>query len=122
MIDISQKQNLTLYSDETSKFGKSYEVFVVSDEDKNSYVLGLREMQCKGSETVVDTLKEILHDINEICAEKDIDDCSVGFKLLTNIKKHNVRQGKHREKISNAFGRIQNPNFKSCYSRLGITI
>jgi len=86
MKDISQKTNLTLYSDETSKYGKSYEVFAVTDESKNSYLLGLREMHCKSSETVLDTLKEILHDINDLCSEKEKDDNSVGFKLLTSIK------------------------------------
>ncbi|CAG2254240.1 unnamed protein product [Mytilus edulis] len=85
MQDISKKTNLTLYSDATSKYGKSFEVFAVSDDQKNSYLLGLREMQCKSSETVLDTLKEILHDINEMC-DKHENDQSVGYKLLTNIK------------------------------------
>ncbi|CAG2190073.1 unnamed protein product [Mytilus edulis] len=53
--DLSKKSNLTLYSDETSKFGKSFEVFAVTDEDKHSYLLGLREMSCKSSETVLET-------------------------------------------------------------------
>lgn len=75
-----------MYSDETSKYGKSYEVFAVTDESKNSYLLGLREMHCKSSETVLDTLKEILHDNNDLCSEKEKDDNSVGFKLLTSIK------------------------------------
>ena len=54
----SDKKNLTLYSDETSKFGKSYEVFAVTDEHKNIYLLGLREMNCKSLETVLETLKK----------------------------------------------------------------
>lgn len=41
-------------------------------------------MHCKSSETVLDTLKEIIHDINDLCSEKD--DNSVGFTLLTSIK------------------------------------
>ncbi|CAC5405965.1 unnamed protein product [Mytilus coruscus] len=78
---LSKKSNLTLYSDETSKFGKSFEVFAVTDEDKNNYLLGLREMNCKSSETVLETFKDILQDFNDLC---DGDD--VGFKVLTAIK------------------------------------
>ncbi|XP_063415652.1 uncharacterized protein LOC134697357 [Mytilus trossulus] len=79
--DLSKKSNLTLYSDETSKFGKSFEVFAVTDEDKHSYLLGLREMSCKSSETVLETFKDILQDFNELCDGND-----VGFKVLTGIK------------------------------------
>ncbi|KAJ8304092.1 hypothetical protein KUTeg_017675 [Tegillarca granosa] len=56
--EISEKKNLTLYSDETSKFGKSFEVFAVTDEDKTSYLLGLREMYSKRADSVLDTFKE----------------------------------------------------------------
>lgn len=79
--DMSKKSNLTLYSDETSKLGKSFEVFAVTDEDKNSYLLGLREMKCKSSETVLETFKDILQDFNGLCIGND-----VGFKVLTAIK------------------------------------
>ncbi|KAJ8307728.1 hypothetical protein KUTeg_014723 [Tegillarca granosa] len=82
---ISEKKNLTLYSDETSKFGKSFEVFAVTDEDKTSYLLGLREMYSKRADSVLDTFKEVLNDINVTC--NDITDTdSAGYKLLTNIK------------------------------------
>jgi len=79
--EVLNKNNLTLYSDETSKFGKSYEVFAVTDEQKNSYLLGLREMNCKSSETVLETFKETLQDFNDLCS-----DHAVGFKLMTAIK------------------------------------
>jgi hypothetical protein len=85
MKEIAGKSNLTLYSDETSKYGKSFEVFAVTDEQKNSYLLGLREMQCKSSETVLDTLKQILNDINEMCDRSENEE-TVGYKLLTRIK------------------------------------
>lgn len=41
---ISESINLKFYSDETSKFGRSFEIFAVTDSDRNSYLLGLREM------------------------------------------------------------------------------
>lgn len=44
---ISESKNLTLYSDETSKFGRSFEVFAVTDSDKNSYLLGMCERDLK---------------------------------------------------------------------------
>jgi len=44
---IAEKINLTYYLDETSKYGKSFKVFAVTDKEKNSYVLGLREMYSK---------------------------------------------------------------------------
>jgi hypothetical protein len=75
MKEIAEKSTLTLYSDETSKYGKSFELFAVSDEQKNIYLLGFRVMECKSSETVLDTLNQILNDINEICErEKTLED------------------------------------------------
>ncbi|CAC5385261.1 unnamed protein product [Mytilus coruscus] len=85
--DLSKKSNLTLYSDETSKFGKSFEVFAVTDEDKNSYLLGLREMNCKSSETVLETFKDILQDFNDLCDGND-----VGFKDETDVMTIQVLQ------------------------------
>lgn len=37
-------KNTTLYSDETNKFGKTYNTFLISDDDKNVYCLGFRDM------------------------------------------------------------------------------
>jgi hypothetical protein len=41
-----EKDNLALYSYETSKYSKNLEEFSVTDKDRNSYILGLREMHC----------------------------------------------------------------------------
>jgi hypothetical protein len=60
-----ENENLTLYSDKTSKYSKHFEVFSVTDKDRNSYILGLREMHCKSSTTVLDTFKSILNDIDD---------------------------------------------------------
>lgn len=70
-----------MYSDETSKFGRSLKVFAVTGSDKNSYLLGLREMHSKSSETVLDTLKQILSDIDSVA-----EGTNTGKKILTNIK------------------------------------
>lgn len=37
MKDISESENITLYSDETSKFGKPFEVFAIIDETQKSF-------------------------------------------------------------------------------------
>lgn len=78
---VAEKKDLTLYSDETSKYGRSFEVFAVSDAQKNTYLLGLREMSNKSASTVLDTLKEILNDISEISNGTD-----TGSRILSCIK------------------------------------
>ena len=76
-----EKDNLTLYSYETSKYSKNFEEFSVTDKDRNSYILGLREMHYKSSTTVLDTCKSILNDIDDNTSVSND-----GLKLLANIK------------------------------------
>lgn len=73
-----------MYSDETNKFGKTYNTFLISDEDKNVYCLGLRDMCNKSSHTTLETFKEILSDISEVCNE-NIDN-TIGDKILCNLQ------------------------------------
>lgn len=77
------KENLTLYTDETRKFGKTYNKYIVTDEDKCPYFLGLREMFNKSAQTAFDTLQIILmdlsHDGESECGNK------VGDKVVSNI-------------------------------------
>lgn len=40
MKGISKKTNLTLYSDETSKYGKSFELFAVTDDKIKQLPIG----------------------------------------------------------------------------------
>ena len=53
----------------------------VTDKDRNSYILGLREMYCKSSTTVLATFKSILNDIDDNTSVSND-----GLKLLANIK------------------------------------
>ena len=76
-----EKDNLALYSYETSKYSKNLEEFSVTDKDRNSYILGLREMYCKSSTTVLATFKSILNDIDDNTSVSND-----GLKLLANIK------------------------------------
>lgn len=82
------ESDMTLYTNETSKFGKSYGVFAVTDTAKTTYLLGLREMASKGAKTTLDTFHEILEDINEIFSlrEEKNDENNKGYKILSGIK------------------------------------
>ena len=62
-------KNLTLYGDETRKTGKTYQTFLLSDEDRNLFFLGLRDMYNEASSTILDTFKEILQDVSNAYQE-----------------------------------------------------
>ena len=64
--EVLQKEKDTcLMSDETRKHGDIYEVFAVSDSSNKEWVLGLRDMCSKSSETCLDSLKSVLKDIDD---------------------------------------------------------
>lgn len=44
---------------------------MLTDEEQNSYILGLREMFNKSGQSTLDTLNEILSDINLQCYKKE---------------------------------------------------
>lgn len=80
------QKNICLYGDETRKKGKTYQTFLVSDEEKNLYFLGLRDMYNKASSTTLDTFKEILADISNACEEMlSAGEASRGHHILSNI-------------------------------------
>ena len=76
---LPDKKDTTLYTDETSKFGKAYNVYAVTDDNKTPYLLGLREMSSKSAKTALDTFKEILSDISSVQQSK------AGERILTQI-------------------------------------
>ena len=77
---LGEQKNTCLQSDETRKHGQCYEVFAVRDNDEKEWVLGLRDMLNKGSQTCLDTLKTIVGDISE-STQTD-----VGRKIISQIK------------------------------------
>ena len=77
--ELSEQGNLTLHSDGTSKFGQHYGSFQISVEG-SAYTLGLSEMLTGSAEKTLDTLKQILDDI-ELVAGK-----GTCMNLLANIK------------------------------------
>lgn len=84
----ASKSNTTLYTDETRKNGHTYQTFLITDMDRNSYLLGLREMVNKSGQCTLDRLKEILGDIDYCKMQEEQEEqvrSTVGMKLLTNI-------------------------------------
>jgi len=61
-----QDDSFCLLSDETTKFGKKYEGFHVSDTNGQLWVLGLRNMVTKSGKDTLKTLQDILGDIDEV--------------------------------------------------------
>ena len=64
--EVPQKSNLGLLSDETSKFGRKFEGFHLSDAEGRFYVLGLRDITSKSGQDVLNTFKQILCDIDDM--------------------------------------------------------
>lgn len=84
---LRKKKHTTMYSDETRKFGKTFNSFLLSDDHKNIYMLGLREMSNKSSQTTLDTFKEILSDISDICdSSLENNEISHVYHILCNIR------------------------------------
>ena len=57
--------NVNQLADETSKFGKKFEGFHLSDKQEKLWVLGLRNIVTKGATDTMTTFKEILSDISD---------------------------------------------------------
>ena len=91
--------NLSLQSNETPKFGECYESCIADADDGSSYLLGMRHMADKSAQTCLDTLKEILSDINDTC--RSMGENNVGFKILAKI-----RSSSDRDEISPSCGLI----------------
>ena len=78
---VVEKENLSFYSDETSKFGNKVCGYHVRDEDGHYFTLGLRDLVTKSASDTLETFTEILHDIDEAADNST----SASKKILTNI-------------------------------------
>lgn len=84
---LSKKEDSTIYTDETRKYGKTLEAYLVTDSEQNCYLLGLREMLNKSGVCTLDTFKEILSDITNSCHEKELTgNMNVSYQILANIR------------------------------------
>lgn len=82
--NLAEQKNTCLYGDETRKFGKTYQTFLLSDENKNVYFLGLRDMSDKAASTTLDIFINILDDISDVCEQNNI--TPPGHGILCNIR------------------------------------
>ena len=80
MVELKDEESTTLMSDETRKQGDVYEIFAVRDQTGKNWVLGLKEMVNKSSQSCLDTLKSIINDIDISSTTK------FGQHILCNIK------------------------------------
>ena len=60
-------------SDETSMFSKTYEGFHAVEGSGRIWILGLRQMTTKSGQNALDTLLDILKDINTVSDESEND-------------------------------------------------
>lgn len=51
----ASKSITTLYTGETRKYGHTYQTYLITDMDRNVYLLGLREMVNKSGQYTLDT-------------------------------------------------------------------
>lgn len=86
-LTVGAQQDTCLYGDETRKFGKTYQTFLMSDENKQVYFLGLRDMHDKAASTTLDMFTNILDDISDICETyRNNNITSHGHSILSNIR------------------------------------
>lgn len=78
---IPDKTNLTLYTDETSKYGIKYSGYHVSDQDGSMYVLDMRQLETKSAQNTMNVFQEIREDIQEKTWEAN----STAKKILLKI-------------------------------------
>ena len=70
-----------------ASLAKTYNSYFISDQNKNVYMLGLREMNNKAASTTLDSFKEILSDISDLCDDNlENNKLSSGYHILCNIR------------------------------------
>lgn len=85
--NLATQKNTCLYGDETRKFGKTYQAFLVNDENKKVYFLGLRDMIDKAASTTLDVFINILDDISDVCEQyRQTNVTSPGHSIMCNIR------------------------------------
>ena len=67
----SECQNMTLHSDGTTKFGRSYTTFDVQKSDGQLLVAGMREIGAADAQTQLDLFQEILGEVCDSLENKD---------------------------------------------------
>ena len=83
--NIADRPNTTLGTDETPKNADIFMTYTVTGQDGEAYLLSLRQMASKSAQHTLDTLKETLADITDIC-DKANAGSNIGHKVLCEIR------------------------------------
>ena len=79
--DLVDEQNLTLYTDETSKYGSKYMAYATTTADQKVHVLGMKQIPSKSAADTLEALTDTLDEISETCGMPEL-----GRKLVVNLK------------------------------------
>ena len=74
----------TLQTDGTTKYGKHYTTYDVCNSKGFSYTLGICQVFSGSAQNTLETLKEILNDIDKV--QVALGECAASSKILTNLK------------------------------------
>ena len=80
--DWSGDENISLLTEETSKFGEKYMGYHGAASDGNMMVIGLSEIETKSAKDTLSTNKEILRDIDE-CSKSTRNEASMKILVHT---------------------------------------
>lgn len=81
LADLAKESNQTLHTDETSKFGKQYMVYVSTTSKKKPMVLGLKPIASKSANDTLLTLQNTLRTISTTCNNPNL-----GKQIICNLK------------------------------------
>ena len=86
--EFRDKENTTLETDETSKYGSNFGAYALRDETRRAYILGLRDLLTKSGQDTLNTLKEILWDIDQLYFNAANEDCppSISDDILFHLR------------------------------------
>ena len=80
--DLVNEKHISLYTDETSKYGNKVMGFHIRDNEGHFYTLGLRDLVTKSGKDSLQTFKEILNDIDKTANDTE---SKISKQILTNI-------------------------------------
>lgn len=86
--DVAGASHTTLEMDETSKYGSKFMAYALRTESGQPYVLGLRDILTKSGEDTLNTLKQILWDLDQLYfdAQDEDSDITISHHILYNLR------------------------------------
>ena len=81
LADLASEDNMTLYTDETTKKGTKVMAYGITTKNKETKVLGIKQMVTKSAKDTLDTLCKVVQEVTDACQIQ-----GVGDRIITNIK------------------------------------